>query len=67
MVYIIQVKNLRYLTYVNKRACSADVLQTVGEGSLHNGQYGSGMISVEGQPGNYSRVPGAKLGASRVD
>lgn len=27
---------------------------------------GSGMISVEGQPGNYSRVPGAKLGASVV-
>lgn len=39
MVYIIQVKNLRYLTYVNKKACSAVVLQTVGEGSLHNGQW----------------------------
>lgn len=57
MVYIIQVKNLRYLTYVNKKACSADVLQTVEEGSLHNGQW---------QWHDYSRVPGAKLGASVV-
>lgn len=37
MVYIIQVKNLRYLIYVNKKVCSVDVLQIVGEGSLYNG------------------------------
>lgn len=39
MVYIIQVKNLRYLIYVNKKVCSVDVLQIVGEGSLYNGQW----------------------------
>lgn len=39
MVYIIQVKNLRYSIYVNKKVCSVVVLQIVGEGSLYNGQW----------------------------
>lgn len=36
---IMQVNNFSYLNYVNKKACSADVLQAIGEDSLHNDQW----------------------------